>query len=75
MRPPISIRGHVRRSVGPSVRPSVRRSVGPSVRNAFVQRGEMKRLQRKRYSETHLICLIGAPASLLQGMPISQSVR
>ena len=43
MRPRISIRGYVRRSVGPLVR--------PSVRNAFVKSGEMKHLQREKYAE------------------------
>ena len=71
MRPRISIRGSVRPSVRPSVGPSVRRSV----RNAFVKSGEMKHLRRKKYGETHLICLICPPASLWHDMSVGRSVR
>ena len=71
MRPRISIREYVRRSVGPSVGPSVR----PSVRNAFAKSREMKHLQRKKNGETHLICLVCAPASLQQDISVGRSVR
>ena len=35
----------------------------------------MQHLQRKKYGETHLICLISAPAFLWQDMPVGRSVR
>ena len=35
----------------------------------------MQHLQRKKYRETHLICLICPPASLLQDMSVGLSVR
>ena len=54
-------------SVGPSAR--------PSDRNAFVNSGEMYHLQRNKYGETLLICLICVPLSLWHDLSVGRSVR